>query len=133
MEMKLLTLIKLKVLIVSRSCNIDPLHPLVSVSGSLISNSEQLTILGVIFDSRFNFIDHLKHVSSVASRKIGITCKAAFIYQDEKVNLSCFCSFVLLLEDCSPIWMSATDSILNRLRKIVYDFLTSSISITETG
>ena len=62
----------------------------------------------------------MKSVSSVASRKIGIIRKAAFIYQDEKVNLSCFRSFVLpILEYCSPVWMSATDSNLNVLSKIV--------------
>ena len=54
-------------------------------------------MLGVNFDSKFNFIDHLKSVSSVASRKIGIIRKVTFIYQDEKVNLSCFRSFVLPL------------------------------------
>ena len=110
---------KTKSLIVSRSRTVNPLHPLVSVNGCPINNSDHLTILGVIFDSKFNFIDHLKNVSSVASRKIGIIRKAAFIYQDEKVNLSCFRSFVLpLLEYCSPVWMSASDSNLNVLSKI---------------
>ena len=34
--------------------------------------------------------------------------------------MSCFRSFVLpLLEYCSPVWMSATDSNLNLLSKIV--------------
>ena len=109
-----------KTLIVSRSRTVNLPHPQVSVSGCPINNSDHLTILGVNFDSKFNFIDHLKSVSSVASRKIGIIRKAAFIHQDEKVNLSCFRSFVLpLLEYCSPVWMSATDSNLNVLSKIV--------------
>ena len=111
---------KTKCLIVSRSRTFNPPYPQVLVSGSPINNSNHLTILGVNFDSKFNFIDHFKSVSSVASRKIGIICKPAFIYQDEKVNLSCFRSFVLpLLEYCSPVWMSATDSNLNVLSKIV--------------
>ena len=116
---------KTKNLIVSRSRTVNPPHPQVLVSGCPIDieNSDHLTILVVNFDSKFNFIDHLKSVSSVASRKIGIIHKAAFIYQDEKVNLSCFRSFVLPLpEYCSPVWMSATDSNLNVLSKIVRNF-----------
>ena len=111
---------KTKSLVVRRSRTVNPPHPQVLVSGCPINNSDHLTILGINFDSKLNSIDHLKSVSSVASRKIGIIRKAAFIYQDEKVNLSCFRSFVLpLFEYCSPVWMSATDSNLNVLSKIV--------------
>ena len=57
-------------------------------------------------------------MSSVAPRKIGIIYKAASIYPEEKVNLLCFLSFVLL-DHCS-VWISATDSNLNLLSKIVH-------------
>ena len=70
---------KTKNLIVSRFRTVDPLHLLVSVSGSFINNSEQLTILGVSFASKFNFINHLKNVSSVVSRKIGILQNCFYI------------------------------------------------------
>ena len=111
---------KTKSLIVSRSHTVDILHSLASLSCRLINISQQITILDVIFDSEFNFIDHNKNKSSIASRKVGIICKVTFIYQDEKVNL-CFGSFVLpLFEYCSPIWMPATDNTLNLLSKIVW-------------
>ena len=49
---------KTKSLIVSRSRTVNPPHPQVLVSGCPIDNSDHLTILGINFDSKFNFIDH---------------------------------------------------------------------------
>ena len=65
-------LIKLKV---DRSCTVDPLYPLVSVSGSLISNSKQLTIVCVEFDSEFNFIYHLKVYHLLSLEKLELFTK----------------------------------------------------------
>ena len=110
---------KTKTLIVSRSRTLYPAHPPVSIGDTVLENNEHLTILGVTFDSKLTFSEHLMNVSSNASRKLGIVRKASFIYGDNQVNLTCFRSFVLpLLEYCSPVWRSAADRSLNLLDKI---------------
>ena len=59
---------KTKSLIVSRSRTVNPPHPQVLVSGCPINNSDHLTVLGVNFDSKFNFIDHLKSIICCLSK-----------------------------------------------------------------
>ena len=110
---------KTKTLLISRSRTIEPPHPQLFVGNTPLAESEFLTILGVTFDSHLTFQQHLRNVSSNAARKLGIVCKASYIYGNEGTNLTCFRSFVLpLLEYCSPVWISAAARDLSLLDKV---------------
>ena len=54
---------KTEVLIVSRSSTIHPQSPPLSVGGTVLKQSDDLDILGVIFQSKVNFYMHLRSVS----------------------------------------------------------------------
>ena len=110
---------KTKTLLVSRSRTNEPPHPPLCVGNTLLAESEFLTILGVTYDPHLTFEKHLSNVSANAARKLGIVRKASYIYNDERVNATCFRSFVLpLLEYCSPIWMSASARDLSLLDRV---------------
>ena len=110
---------KTQTLLVSRSQTNVPPHPPLCVNNTFLSESQFLTILGITFDSRLTFEEHLANVSATAARKLGIVRKASYIYNDEEINATCFRSFVLpLLEYCSPIWMSASARDLSLLDRV---------------
>ena len=111
---------KTKTLIISRSRTEEPPHPPLCISDTLLAESEFLTILGVTFDSRLTFERHLTNISASAARKLGIVRKASYIYNSDRINATCFRSFVLpLLEYCSPVWMSAAARDLALLDRVV--------------
>ena len=111
---------KTKTLIISRSRTEEPPHPPLCISDTLLAESEFLTILGVTFDSRLTFERHLTNISANAARKLGIVRKASYIYNSDRINATCFRSFVLpLLEYCSPVWMSAAARDLALLDRVV--------------
>ena len=81
---------KTKTLLISRSRTNFPPHPPLQVDGTLLNESEVLTILGVTFDSHLTFEKHLMIVSANAARKLGIVRKASYIYNSDKINATCF-------------------------------------------
>ena len=84
-----------------------------------LENVSTMKFLGVIFDQKLAFVDHLNHITSRAASKLGIIRKASHIYANTNINLTCFRSFVLpLLEYCSPVWTCASDPNLHSLTKV---------------
>ena len=63
---------KTKTLLISRSRTEIPPHPSLFIGNTSLAQSEYLTILGVTFDSRLTFQQHLMNVSTNAARKLGI-------------------------------------------------------------
>ena len=111
--------LKTKSFIVSRSHSSNPSHPDIIIGNKPLENVNTMKFLGVIFDSKLTFKNYIDFVSSRASSKIGIIRKAYHIYSDPNINLTCFRSFVLpLLEYCSPVWASASETHLNSLNKV---------------
>ena len=85
---------------------------------SLLVTSNSFKILGVLFDSKFTFEQHLRSISSSIAQKVGLLRKSYKIFGDQMVLLKCFNSFILpCLEYCSPVWSSAADSHLKLLDK----------------
>ena len=62
---------KTKSMIVSRSRTIHPKSPLLTIGGTVLKESDDLVILGVTFDSKKTFENHLKSVSRAASKRLG--------------------------------------------------------------
>ena len=54
---------KIKTMIVSRSCTMHPQSPPLIIGGTVLKESDDLVILGVIFDSKMTFEKHLRSVS----------------------------------------------------------------------
>ena len=88
-------------LVVSRSRTVNPPHSDLVLSGVSIGASPNLDILGVKFDSRLTFEDHVRRIVSRVSQRIGILRLVKRVFVDTSVLLRCYYAFVLLiLEYC---------------------------------
>ena len=66
------------------------------------------------------FEKHLRPVSSAAAQGLGIMRKSWQVFHDRSLLLRFFWSFVLsVLEYCSAVWCSATDSHLKLLDRVI--------------
>ena len=63
---------KTKTMIVSRSRTMRPQSPPLTVGGTMLKEYVALDVLGVTFDSRLTFENHLRSVSRAASHRLGI-------------------------------------------------------------
>ena len=59
---------KTKTMIVSRSRSMHPQSPPLTIGGNVLKESDDLVILGVTFDSKMTFENHLRLVSRAASQ-----------------------------------------------------------------
>ena len=64
-----------KTMMVYRSCTMHPQSPTLTIGGTVLKKSDDLVILGVIFDSKMTFEKHLRSVSRAASQRVGILKK----------------------------------------------------------
>lgn len=111
---------KTQSLIVSRSRTVIPIHPDLVIDDVVLQTCMSFKILGIIFDSKFTFEQHLRSVSSSVSQKIGLLRKSFKIFEDPSIVRKCFNSFILpCLEYCAPAWSSAADSHLKLLDRHV--------------
>ena len=111
---------KTQSLIVSRSRTVVPNHPDLVIDGIVLQTCMSFKILGILFDSKFTFEQHLRSVSSSVSQKIGLLRKSFKIFEDPSIVKKCFNSFILpCLEYCSPAWSSAADSHIKLLDRHV--------------
>ena len=78
------------------------------LSEASICASPNLDILGMKFDSRLTFEDHVRGIVSSVSQRICILRLVKRVFVDTSVLLRCYYAFVLpILEYCSPVWGSA--------------------------
>ena len=86
----------------------------------MLKESVELDILGVTFDSKMTFENHLRSVSRAASQRLGILRKSWRVFHGRLLLERCFRDFVLpILEYCSAVWFSAADSHLKLLDRVV--------------
>ena len=80
-----------------------------------------LDILGLKFDCKLTFEDHVRGILSRVSQIIGILrlVKRVFVYTS--VLLHCYYAFVIqILEYCYSVWWSAAECHLQLLERQVY-------------
>ena len=121
---------KTKTAIVSRSRTMDPQSPAFTIGGIVLSESDDLVILGVTFDSKMTFEKHLCSVSRAASQRLSNLRKSWHVFYDRLIFGRCFKGFVLpVLECCSAVWCSAADTHLKLLDRVVSgaSFLTGGV------
>ena len=100
---------KTKTMIVSRSCTMHLLSPLLTLGGTVLKESGDLVILRLTFDSKLTFEKHLRLVSRVASQRLGILRKSCLVFHERSLVERCFLGFVLIvLEYFSAVWCSAS-------------------------
>ena len=117
-------------MIVSRSCTVHPLLTPLTLDGTVLKESADLVILGVTFDAKMTLEKHIRSVTSAAAQRLGIMRKSWRVFHDLSLLLRSFWSFVLpVLEYCSAVWCSATDSHLQLLDRVVKSasFLAGSV------
>ena len=111
---------KTKTMIVSRSRTMHLLSPPLTIGGTVLKESDDLAILGVTFDSKLTFENHLRSVSIAASRKLSILRKSWRVFHDISILERCFRGFVsTVLEYCSAVWCSAAYTHLKLLDRVV--------------
>ena len=99
---------KTQSMIVSRSRTVYPNHHDLFINNVVLTTCGSFKILGVLFDSKFTFEQHVRSISSSVAQKIGLLRKSYKIFGDPSVLRKCFNSFILpCLEYCSPAWSSA--------------------------
>ena len=106
---------------VSRSRTVSPPHGDSVLSGVSIRASPNLDILGVKFNSKLTFEDHVRGIVSRVSRRIGILRLVRRIFVDTSVLLRCYFAFVLPIHEyCSPVQGPAAECYLQLLERQVY-------------
>ena len=82
----------------------SPPHGDFLLSGVSIRASSNLGILGVKFDSRLTYEDHVRIIVSRVSQRISILILVKRIFFDTSMLIHCYFAFVLqILEYCSPV------------------------------
>ena len=112
------------------SRKMHPQPPSLTIGGTVLKESDDLVILGVTFDSTMTFEKHLRSVSRAASQRLGILIKSWRVFHDRSLLGRCFRGFVLpVLDYCSAVWCSATDTHLKLLDRAVSGarFLTGGV------
>ena len=95
---------KIKALIVSRSRTMNPPHGDLVLSGVSILISPYFDILGMKFDSKLTFEDHVNGIVSCISQRIDILRLVKRIFVVTSVLHNCDFAFVLpILEYCFPV------------------------------
>ena len=80
---------------VSRSRTVNPPHGDLVLSGVSSCACPNLNILGVKFDSRLTFEDHVRGIVTRVSQKIGILKLVKRVFVETSVLLRCYYAFVL--------------------------------------
>ena len=101
---------KTMVLVVSISRTVSSPHGDLVLSGVSIRACPNIDILGVVFDSKLTFEDHVRGIVSRFSQRIGILRLVKLIFVYTAVLLRCYFAFILqILEYCSRVWGSAAE------------------------
>ena len=90
--------------------------PALTISGTVLKESDDLVILGVIFDSKMNFEKHRGSVSRAASQWLAILRKSWEVFYSSLILRRCFLCLVLpVLEYYSAVWCSVANTHLKLL------------------
>ena len=96
---------KTKTMLISRSRTMHPQSPALTIGGTLLKGSDDLVILGVTFDSKMTFENHVRSVSRAASQRLGILKKSWQVFHDKLLLRRFFRDFVFpVLEYFPAVW-----------------------------
>ena len=81
---------KTKTMIVSRSSTGHPQLTPVTLDGTVLKESADFVILGVMFDAKMTFEKHLRSVSRTAAQRLGTMRKSWHVFHDRSLLLGSF-------------------------------------------
>lgn len=92
--------------------------PDVTFGGSVVPNSNQMKLLGVIFDSKLSFAAHIRQTALRANNRLRFLRKAAR-FLDRKGAATIYHGFVRPLLEYAPlVWMGAAQTHLRQLDRV---------------
>ena len=110
-----------KALVVSRSRIVNLPNGDLVLSGVSIFTTPNLEILGVKFESKLNFEDHVSGIVSRVSQKIGILSFLKRVFLDTSVLVCCYYAFILpILEYCTLVCRLAAECHIQLLERQIY-------------
>ena len=101
-----------------------PWHiPSVSFQGTEVAECSRMKLLGVTFDDRLSYGDHIRTVATRSAQRIGFLRKACPVL-DPPGRLATYRGFVRpTMEYCPLVWMWAADTHLARLDRVQHHAL----------
>ena len=113
---------KTQSMIVSRSRTVYPNHRDLCINNVVLTTCGSFKILGVLFDSKFTFEQHVRSISSSVAQKIGLLRKSYKIFGDPSVLRKCFNSCKFLILDLEvDLWHRRSVSSLCMFHKIFHN------------
>lgn len=95
-----------------------------TLKGQKISKCDKIRDLGVIFDSKLLFDEHVDSIVKKASRALGFVMRMSSCFKEAKTFKILFCTFVRsILEYGSQIWNPRYDKYIIRLESIQKRFI----------
>jgi hypothetical protein len=93
-----------------------------SLSGCCLRQLDEVKDLGVMFDSKLLFSNHVCSIVAKAKQRIFLL-KRAFVCSDALVLISAFKSYILpILEYCSPVWSPSSVADILKLESVQRSF-----------
>ena len=98
-------------------------HPY-EINGSLVQRKESIKDLGVIYDSKITFNDHVDSICSKARKMLGFVMRVGKNFRDPYTFTTLYNSIVRShLEYASVIWNPFTSTQRNKLERVQHKFL----------
>ena len=89
-----------------------------TISQNLIHNTEQQKLLGIIFDSKLSFNEHVSHLCDTASKKLHALARVACFMNIDKRKMIMRSFFLSQFGYCPLVWMNHSRSLNNRINKL---------------
>lgn len=90
-----------------------------SISGSIVTNKDNIRDLGVFLDSKLTFEKHVDHIVTKATKSLGFVLRTCKFFNNIKTYLILYNSHVRPhLEYCSQVWNPRYIVYVNRLERV---------------
>ena len=88
----------------------------VMYNGDFIENVESFKYLGVTFDPLLSWSEHVNHISSKISQRIGIIRRVKFYLPNDILHMLAKAFVMPHFDYCSPVWTNCNITLLNSLQ-----------------
>ena len=85
-------------------------------NGDCIENVESFKYLGVTFDPLLSWCEHVNHISSKISQRIGVIRRIKFYLPNDILNMLAKALVMPHFDYCSPVWTNCNTTLLNSLQ-----------------
>ena len=119
----LLNASKCKILTISRKTNANIISFIYKIDDTSLQRTESLKDLGVIFDSKFSFQQHITHITKRAYKMIGFITRSLYGFNNIRTYYRLYYCYVRsILEYAAPIWNPYYATHINEIEKVQRKF-----------